>query len=176
MKKIPFLFFLFSPLWLFPQTGTIAGSAFWKYNDFIGNKADAASEVWLYRDSVAAPLKTECDFQGSFKFDNLKPGKYLIIIKSKNAKDDWSDNYIQLRYAPLSEYFTKDISSIDKSLFDSATYYQKAYSSATTEKYGPFSANKHFKKMRELNRQYLQCVKRVFSNIPKGSRLEEHTS
>jgi hypothetical protein len=31
------------------QTGNISGNAFWKYNDYVGNKPDAASDVLLYR-------------------------------------------------------------------------------------------------------------------------------
>jgi hypothetical protein len=70
--------------------GTLTGNAYWKYNNYVGNKADAGAEITLYSlDSIRGNLKFEAtaDVQGNYKLEKILPGSYLLIVRSKNATD-----------------------------------------------------------------------------------------
>lgn len=71
------------------QTGAISGNVFWKYNNYVGNKADAGSEVVLIQlTNPAIRHKTKCDLQGNYKIEGIIPGRYFLQIKSQNTKQD----------------------------------------------------------------------------------------
>lgn len=70
--------------------GTLTGNAYWKYNNYVGNKADAGAEITLYSlDTIRGNIKFEAiaDVQGNYKIEKLLPGNYLLIVRSKNATD-----------------------------------------------------------------------------------------
>ncbi len=70
--------------------GTLTGNAYWKYNNFVGNKADAGAEITLYSiDTIRGNLKFEAtaDVQGNYKIEKILPGTYLLVVRSKNATD-----------------------------------------------------------------------------------------
>ena len=70
--------------------GSLTGNAYWKYNNYVGNKPDAGAEVILYSlDTIRRDLKFEAtaDVQGNYKIDRIPPGKYFLIVRSKNATD-----------------------------------------------------------------------------------------
>jgi hypothetical protein len=70
--------------------GSLTGNAYWKYNNYIGNKPDAGTEVILYSlDTIRGDLKfeTTTDVQGNYKIDRIPPGEYFLIVRSKNATD-----------------------------------------------------------------------------------------
>lgn len=71
------------------QTGTVSGNVYWKYNNYVGNKPDAGSEVALMQiTNPAIRHKTKCDIQGNFKIEGVTPGRYFLQIKSQNTKQD----------------------------------------------------------------------------------------
>lgn len=70
--------------------GTLTGNAYWKYNNYVGNKADAGAEITLYSlDTIRGNLKFEAtaDVQGNYKIEKILPGSYLLIVRSENATD-----------------------------------------------------------------------------------------
>jgi hypothetical protein len=70
--------------------GLITGNAYWKFNDFVGNKADAGAEVILYSmDTIRGNLVFEAttDVQGNYKIENIPPGEYFLMVRSTNATD-----------------------------------------------------------------------------------------
>ena len=70
------------------KPGSINGNVFWKYNDYVGNKPDAGSDVKLY--SIAnkdSKFETTTDVSGNFKIEEIPPGKYFLIVQSKNTTD-----------------------------------------------------------------------------------------
>jgi hypothetical protein len=72
------------------ECGSLAGVVYWKYNDYVGNKPDIGSEITLYsRDTIRDNLKyeTNVDAQGNYKIEKVLPGRYLLIVQSKNATD-----------------------------------------------------------------------------------------
>ena len=72
------------------QSGTIKGNVFFKYNDLIGNRADAGSQVILYSQADSTFATTTADLQGNFVYDNLQPGwrnqKHDQTNRHKNSR------------------------------------------------------------------------------------------
>lgn len=70
------------------KTGTLEGTAYWKYNDYVGNKPDAGTIIKLFEIGDSIPTyTTEVGLDGKFKIENIKIGKYLMISKSKNTNE-----------------------------------------------------------------------------------------
>lgn len=94
--------------------GSLTGNAYWKYNDYVGNKPDAGAEITLYSlDTARGNLKFEAiaDVQGNYKIDRVPPGKYFLIVRSKNVKDcpDSHLDKIKLYSNYLNQLFSFDI-------------------------------------------------------------------
>jgi hypothetical protein len=80
--------------------GTLTGNAYWKYNNYVGNKADAGAEIILYSlDTIRGNLNFEAtaDVQGNYKIEKILPGSYLLIVRSKNATDCPDSHFRNLR-------------------------------------------------------------------------------
>lgn len=98
----------------FAQTGSIEGSAFFKYNDLIGNRPDAGSSVRLFYDgSILHPQILTTDINGQYQFKSLTSGKYILIVKSKETNRDPYLSFTQLvthsdKLQPLLEISVKD--------------------------------------------------------------------
>jgi hypothetical protein len=105
---------------------SLSGNVYWKFNDYIGNNADAGSEIVLLSlDTIRGMLKYEstADLQGDYKIDNVLPVNYFLIVKSKNATDcpenhlsnlkNYEDDLGQLFGFSLLAY-KKEIEEIDK--------------------------------------------------------------
>ena len=69
------------------QTGTITGNVFYKYNDFVGNRGDAGSDVFVINKGNIK-YKSKSDINGNFKIENFDTGYYSIVIRSKATTDD----------------------------------------------------------------------------------------
>jgi len=70
--------------------GTLSGNIYWKYNNYVGNKPDAGADIVLYSlDTARGDLHFEssADVQGNYKIEKVSPGKYFLIIRSKNTTD-----------------------------------------------------------------------------------------
>jgi hypothetical protein len=105
---------------------SLSGNVSWKYNDYVGNKADVGSEITLISlDTIRGELKYEstADLLGNYKIENVLPGNYFLIIKSKNATDcpeyhlsnlkSYSDDLGRLFGLNLLP-FKKELEQIDK--------------------------------------------------------------
>lgn len=80
--------------------GSLTGNAYWKYNNYIGNKPDAGSTVTFYSlDTIRGDLKFEAtaDVQGNYKIERIPPGKYFLIVRSNNATDCPDSHLSRLR-------------------------------------------------------------------------------
>ena len=70
------------------KPGSLNGNVFWEYNDYVGNKPDAGSEVKLYSiTNKESKFETTTDVSGNFKIEEIPPGKYFLIVQSKNTTD-----------------------------------------------------------------------------------------
>jgi hypothetical protein len=96
-----------------PDYGSLTGNVYWKYNNYVGNKPDAGSEVSLfpYKKNSKA-IETKADVQGNFKFDKVETGEYLLIVSSENTTSSPEEAFNELRFS--SEYF-KDVFDFDLS-------------------------------------------------------------
>lgn len=168
MKKL-LLISLILPFLCVAQTGNVSGNVFWKYNNFVGNKADAGSDIYLLStDTTKKALTTKCDLTGNFKFANLEKGKYLIIVISKNTNQKVEDEYTNLAAAPLEAYIGFNMKSLDPILFDSINIYKEIYQKAETT-IGTASKKKDEKRNSTIAlnafRLYLDAISRLRRKI-----------
>lgn len=94
--------------------GVLTGNAYWKYNNYVGNRPDAGAKVTLYPlDSVRLGIKYEAtaDVQGNYRVEKILPGKYLAIVRSENATDCPEDHLqrFQIYSDRLSQLFQFDL-------------------------------------------------------------------
>lgn len=92
MYKFTFIFCLFLLIGvnnLNAQTGIVSGNVYWKYNNYVGNRPDAGSEIVLIQlGNPSIQHKAKCDVQGNYKIEGIVPGRYLLQIKSQHTKQD----------------------------------------------------------------------------------------
>ena len=104
-----------------PNYGSLTGNAYWKYNNYVGDKPDAGSEVYLFsQDTSEVPLEATCDVQGNFKFDKVETGDYMLVIKSKNTTNSAADQLQEIFTASTIKYFGFYLGGIDSTLFKNA--------------------------------------------------------
>ena len=68
--------------------GILTGNVCWKYNNYVGHKADAGSVIALYSlDSIRGNVEyvTTADVDGDYKFEKVLPGIYFLIVRSANT-------------------------------------------------------------------------------------------
>lgn len=105
-----------------PNYGSLTGNVYWKYNNYVGDKPDAGSDVYLFsKDTSKAPLETTCDVQGNFRFDKIQTGDYMIVAKSKNTTNSAANELQELFTTNTYSYFGFLLNNIDSALFQSAT-------------------------------------------------------
>ena len=121
MKYVLSSIFLGYSFFAFCQTGTISGNVFYKYNDFVGNRADAGATVnVLNYDNPEIRLEPlTADVQGNYKTEPLKPGRYMVIVRSKANTADPYKSFKDLQYH--SDFLSK----LCTCLSDSAKYAAK---------------------------------------------------
>ena len=85
------------------KTGSVTGTVTYKYNSYVGNKADTGATVFLISktvtslpDSVGLGLTsslpdgcfgTKVDGAGNYTIDNVPVGEYYLVIISKNTNE-----------------------------------------------------------------------------------------
>lgn len=75
-----------------PKTGNLTGNAYWRYNNYVGDKPDAGTEIFLFtQDTSKEPLKTMCDVQGNFSFKQLPVGEYILVARSRATTSSSAD-------------------------------------------------------------------------------------
>jgi hypothetical protein len=170
MKFFPFL--LLVPFISLSQTGSISVNAYWKYNDYVGNRADAGSKVLIFSsDTAQGPLEGICDMQGNFKQENLTPGWYLVAVVSKNTTAQADHHYAELSQLFVKDYLPVDFEKIDKVLFDSIAVYQEKYKAAYSgKKITMWNANKALKSMEKEKKVLINAMVRLIKKVPITAR------
>jgi hypothetical protein len=95
-------------------TCTIRGNVVWKYNEYVGTKADVGAKVLLLRRfEVKVSLRplldetdrdkgvhvTAVDMLGKYEIGDLPPGSYDLLILSKNTTRNFT-----IKFDPLLDY------------------------------------------------------------------------
>jgi hypothetical protein len=117
------------------KPGILTGNVFWKYNDYVGNKPDAGSEVKLYSMiNKENKYETSTDVSGNFKIEEIIPGKYFLIIQSSNTTDSPKDHLDNLLIysEDLKNLFGFDESKYKKEI-DEINQLQNTYQDVLTE-------------------------------------------
>jgi hypothetical protein len=88
MKKILMLLLLIPGL-VSAQKSSIRGKAFFDYNDNVKNKADVGARIVLIsKNDKEFHQETTADLSGNYSFQDVTPGDYLLILTSKNTKEE----------------------------------------------------------------------------------------
>ena len=115
-----------APLFAMAQKCSIKGNVFYKYNNFVGNRADAGCTVYLfYPHNSKHYKKVITDLSGNFSFQDLDKGQYLIAAQSKEVRQNPLNHIRILQDVPIGLYFDVDLKSTIETGIDSATIYQK---------------------------------------------------
>lgn len=88
--------------------GQFSGNVYWKYNNYVGDKPDAGSDILLQAiDTLRQHLKYQavCDVTGNFKIEAVLPGWYLMVTRSHNTTSAPIDLLDELVY--YSDYLNK---------------------------------------------------------------------
>lgn len=148
MKKIFFLFLIaITTLSCTKKPGNLTGNVYWKYNEYVGNKADSGSEIKLIafdkkqKDTI---FQTTADLNGNYAINDIPPGRYFLIIESKNTTDSPKNHLDNLQnYSEdLKTLFGLDLSNYSKEISEINGYYQKYVEILTDDdntKYGGIS-------------------------------------
>jgi hypothetical protein len=84
------------------KLGSLHGNVFYTYNNFVGNRGDAGAHVRLYKLTDSTKFFDEdVDMSGNFSFDSIPCDSYIMIVTSKNVKDDpfhMMDNFSSNNY------------------------------------------------------------------------------
>jgi hypothetical protein len=104
-----------------PNYGSLTGNVYWKYNNYVGDKPDAGSDVYLFsQDTSKAPLETTCDVQGNFRFDKIPTGNYMLVVRSKNTTNSASNELEELFTKDTYSYFGFVLRDLDSALLKNA--------------------------------------------------------
>ena len=133
------------------KTGKVTGTITYKYNDYVGNKPDTGTIVYLISKSVTSlpytvgigmttSLPEGCyakkvDGTGSYTFDNMPVGEYYMVLISKNT----CDNILQVTEETASRNWGYVYSLFDAKGKDDAFHLARLYrirSTSISVKYG----------------------------------------
>jgi hypothetical protein len=165
MKLFFLCFFLIFGMCAIAQTGTVSGNVFWKYNDYVGNKADAGATVYLIpEEKTKGALKSNCDVSGNFRFEGVPYGNYLVIVISENTKTDGEYNVASLSDVSVGKYFTSNLREQNKPLYDSVQNLQTKLKELLAKSY-QIKKRKEIKELEKendaLTKQYIPSLVRL---------------
>lgn len=151
--------------------GVVTGNAYWKYNNYVGNKADAGTEVSLFSlDTARGDLsfKATADVQGNYKIEKVPPGKYLLLVRSNNATDcpDAHLHNIIMYSSYFKQLFGFDIESYVDQIAEIDRIDSLAGVALTTQYSGYNSASKSLDAYYKFKEQSREKTEKLFELFP----------
>lgn len=149
--------------------GTLTGNVYWKYNDYVGDKADAGAKITLYSlDTIRGNLTFEAtsDVQGNYEIEKILPGIYLIIVRSKNATDCPDEHLSNLRIFGdyINQLFGFDIkkykTQLDKIDIIDSLYSKSVYDFPSNGSLSQMNAN--INKTHAISKQKTEKIENLF--------------
>ena len=127
------------------KTGSVTGTVTYKYNNYVGNKPDTDSIVYLISkkveslpDSIALGgtynipegcFATKVDGTGKYQIDNVPIGDYVAVLLSKNTNSGSKSGSLYWGYSVYNKFSEKG-----KEYADTTCYLQKIeYKNITVE-------------------------------------------
>lgn len=158
-----------------PNFGSLTGNVYWKYNNYVGNKPDAGSNVYLFcKDTSKGTLETTCDVQGNFKFDKVPTGDYMLVVESKNTTSSAYDQLEEISTPETNKYFGFSLKQIDSLLLKQAIdahyeFLKKDISAPPTYSYKQTLA--YYDSARYLRNHASKLADSLLAKIPKDNKL-----
>ncbi len=161
--------------------GALTGNVFWKYNDYVGNKADAGAKIILYSlDTIRGNLKyeTTADVQGNYKIEKILSGRYFLVVNSENTNDcpvshlkmfDIYSSAIKQIFGFNLENYKKQFTEINNL---ENTYY-KVLTDEDESKYGGVSGqiDEYISIKREMNKKAEKLIESFPENFKSRIKL-----
>lgn len=153
--------------------GILTGNAYWKYNNYVGNKADAGAEVILYSlDTIRGNMKyeTTADVQGNYKFEKVLPGRYFLIVRSENATDCPDSHLSNLRIydSEIKQLFGFDIYNYKTQLAEisvlDSIYYKSSDEFPSNGSLSQMTAS--LEKTEAISKKRTDKIEKLFEKIP----------
>ena len=157
-----------------PNYGSLTGNVYWKYNNYVGNKPDAGSKIYLFsQDTSKVPLETTCDVQGNFKFDKVVTGKYMLVVESKNTTSSASDQLEEMLTPDTYNYFGFSFRKIDSTLYKDAidSYFDYQKKSYAPPSYTYKQKMAYYDSAESSKAKANKLADSLFNKIPKDNRL-----
>lgn len=151
--------------------GSLTGNAYWKYNNYVGNKADAGAEVMLFTlDTIRGDLRFDAtaDVQGNYKIDGIPPGKYFLIVRSKNVTDcpDSHLSNLNIYSSYLKQIFGFSMDKYDNQLKEIFKLDSLAEAALTEESIGYGSASRTLNLYYKYKEQSRDKANELFKSFP----------
>ena len=160
--------------------GTMTGNVFWKYNNYIGNKADAGATIELYSlDTSRSDLKygASADVQGNYRIEKVLPGSYFFVVRSKNTTDCPEQHVLKIK---IYEDYLKQIFGFDineyKTQMDEITSLYNAFAEIIADsdekKYGGLS--KKIDKYTAIEKEMRDKAEKLLGVFPDDFKKKIH--
>jgi len=151
--------------------GSLTGNAYWKYNNYVGNKPDAGAEVTLYSlDTIRGELQfsATADIQGNYKIDKIPPGNYFLIVRSKNATDcpDVHLGNIRIHSTYFKQLFDFDLDKYEKQIQEISKLDSLASFALTTDDKGYGSNSRALDSYYKYKKQSRDKANELFKLFP----------
>ncbi len=159
------------------EYGSLTGNAYWKYNDYVGNKPDAGAEIQLHSlDTIRGNLRFEAtaDVQGDYQFSKLPPGRYLVIVRSNNTRACPEEHLINLGFysSYLKQIFGFDLSNYTKELAEIERLDSMATSILTGRSNDFYKSTSSIDAYYELQEQSRDKINKLFESFPTEFRIK----
>jgi hypothetical protein len=163
--KLLFILLLL-PCLALAQKGSINGKAFFIYNENVRNRADVGARVKLIaKNDQNFRKETTVDLQGNYSFDDLTPGEYMLVLTSKNTKEDPITSVESLMmYADFLNNWSDNLSAVFQS---------KSYDSLQTkiQEYKDARDSKKLseKKLQVMRQTLNESISQFYAQIPPSN-------
>jgi len=153
------------------EYGSLKGNVYWKYNNFVGNRPDAGSDVYVYSvDDSVRIYATKTDVRGDYSIDSVPVGYYLVVIKSENTRTDAYDCFSELNRNKrfIDSVFRIDITSILNRYNDKIESLKEQASKGLTDNEGMKALNAY----QTFNDSAAVYCEKAIDSLPKKIKSE----
>lgn len=175
MRLLLLLIFVM-PYYSYAQMGSVSGNVFWKYNEYVGNKPDAGSSIYLYSlTDTTIKFETKCDVMGNYKIEQIMPGRYFLIIKSYNTTQNpiWFTPILKFYKHQIDTALQIKISEYNSDLQDKMDSIYKAYNDITLEyAQQKIKLGKYLKETERLKKEHNQIQNLFLKSLPSEYQLK----
>ena len=159
------------------KPGSLTGNVYWKYNNYVGNKPDAGSKINLYlleEDEKEIAYKTSADVQGNFHIEKIKPGRYLLVVRSNNTTDCPMDHLrnLEIHKEDIKQVFGLDLDNYKEQMQKISSLDSLIHKTYVEADNTSGEVTEHIKTRESLNNQINEIVNKVFESFTDDFKIK----